>query len=134
MNWTNLPQALRLLRERSGLNQTQLAAKIRAESGDKITASRLSLWETGRALPSLNSLAAVLTGLGASLRDLEDTMDAIEPMVEAAAASAQRRLEIDPTLRVRFLRLVQLLDDYQGFKDLVQWVEQLQEEPNGTDS
>jgi transcriptional regulator with XRE-family HTH domain len=74
MNWQPaLGAALRLLRIRRDLSQTRVAAA----SG--ITKAMISSFETGKQIPSLNSLGAILRALESDLRDLQAILDHVEP-------------------------------------------------------
>jgi transcriptional regulator with XRE-family HTH domain len=60
---------LRALRKEQGLLQTEVAERA------GITKAMLSSYETGKCLPVLSSLTAVLKVLRCDLRRLQDTMD-----------------------------------------------------------
>lgn len=66
---TLLGPALRVLRQQK--NETQVALC----GGIEVTKGMLSSYETGRQLPSLGSLLAVLAGLGCDFHDLQNAMD-----------------------------------------------------------
>ncbi len=62
--------ALRLLREKAGLNQQQL------EKLAGLGASSVSRYERGAERPSVPTLTSILNGLGADFHDLADAIDA----------------------------------------------------------
>jgi transcriptional regulator with XRE-family HTH domain len=62
--FSRLGEALRWLRDRRGLNQAEVAAKA------SVTASSLSRYESGRALPSLSRLQRLLNALDADVLQL----------------------------------------------------------------
>ena len=64
-----LGPALRVLRQRKQRTQSVLCKEV------KVTKGMLSGYETGRQLPSLESLLAVLIGLGCDFRDLQAAID-----------------------------------------------------------
>jgi transcriptional regulator with XRE-family HTH domain len=63
-----LGRALRTLRTQRGLTQVAVASEA------KLTKSMLSTYETGRQLPSLQSLAAVLNGLKCDFHSLQEAL------------------------------------------------------------
>lgn len=77
--------ALRLLRERAGLNQQQL------EQRAGLGASSLSRYERGSERPSLPTLAAILNGLGVGFQDLGDAVDELTGAPRALRAGRPRR-------------------------------------------
>ncbi len=139
-----LPQALRTLRESRGLNQTELAARIRRKTNRRVTPSRVSQWERGQALLSLESLDAILTGLEADFGDLqralngevgeEDEPSTGEPLVDAFLEHSQKRLELDSAARQRIRETFQRVNE---IPELVRRIERIEaektEEPNGTE-
>lgn len=66
-----LGPALRLLRGRRHLKQMEVAAKAR------ITKAMLSSYETGAAIPSLQSLTSILSALGTDFRELQDALQVV---------------------------------------------------------
>ena len=60
----SFPNDLRLYRQRKGLKQKELAEAL------KLPRSRLSLWEGGRALPSLKEASLLATFLGVAVSQL----------------------------------------------------------------
>jgi transcriptional regulator with XRE-family HTH domain len=64
-----LGPALRMLRQRKQRTQSALCKEI------EVTKGMLSGYETGRQLPSLESLLAVLVGLECDFQDLQATID-----------------------------------------------------------
>jgi transcriptional regulator with XRE-family HTH domain len=64
-----LGPALRVLRQRKQRTQSALCKEV------KVTKGMLSSYETGRQLPSLESLLAVLAGLECDFRDLQAAID-----------------------------------------------------------
>lgn len=68
----HLAGALRLLRDRRGLTQQQLAQAI--ESPVK----QISAYETGRQRPRIETLDRILAAVGADAMDLAETMSALE--------------------------------------------------------
>jgi transcriptional regulator with XRE-family HTH domain len=87
-----LGPALRVLRQRQQRTQSVLCKEV------KVTKGMLSGYETGRQLPSLESLLAVLIGLGCDFRDLQAAIDylagkapRLAPPEEAAAQGEAER-------------------------------------------
>jgi transcriptional regulator with XRE-family HTH domain len=68
-----LGPALRLLRGRRHLKQMEVAAKAR------ITKAMLSSYETGAAIPSLQSLTSILGALETDFREFQDALQAVAP-------------------------------------------------------
>jgi transcriptional regulator with XRE-family HTH domain len=68
-----LGPALRLLRGRRHLKQMEVAAKAR------ITKAMLSSYETGAAIPSLQSLTSILSALGTDFREFQEALHAVTP-------------------------------------------------------
>lgn len=105
----HLAGALRLLRDRRGLTQQQLAQAI--ESPVK----QISAYETGRQRPRIETLDRILAAVGADAMDLAETMTALEsgelqlPPAGAAGrvrsrppappAAAEPAAELSPELR-----------------------------------
>ncbi|MEM7350404.1 MAG: helix-turn-helix transcriptional regulator [Acidobacteriota bacterium] len=79
----SIGQALRLLRQRVGISQTEAA---RRGGPDFRT---ISHWETGRKHPSLRLLLRYLTTLEFSLHDLQDALD---QLAERPIGDLQERL------------------------------------------
>ncbi len=134
MDIEKLPRALKTLRECRGLHQTELAARIRDRTDRKVTASRLSQWEKGKALLTLESLAAILTGLDADFHDLQDTMDAEaslaaaaererEPLLDGFLSAYHRHLDLDRNARERLRKLMQVVGEVP---EIVQRLERLE--------
>lgn len=67
-----LASALRDLRERSGLSQEDVAHR------GEITVTALSRAERGKVNPTWTTLASILTGLKASLSDLEAAIERVQ--------------------------------------------------------
>jgi transcriptional regulator with XRE-family HTH domain len=67
----NVGKALRLIRERQGLSQKDLAAKA------GITSAMLSNYETGEKKPSIDSLGKVVEALGLYMGKLDDALDMV---------------------------------------------------------
>lgn len=67
----NLDKALRLLRERQGLNQSELADSL------GVAVSTVSSWERGTRLPSLPALARLADRLDLDLGDLDYALDVV---------------------------------------------------------
>ncbi len=82
-------RALRLLREKKGKSQKQVAA----ESG--ITPPMLSAYENERTQPELESLDKVLAGMGATVGELAWALDVVNDRIPvgptAPASDAERR-------------------------------------------
>lgn len=76
--------ALRLLRERAGLNQQRL------EQTAGLGASSLSRYERGSERPSIPTLTAILNGLGADLHDLADAIDELSGTRRSTRAGRSR--------------------------------------------
>jgi len=90
-----LGPALRVLRQRKQQTQSVLCKEV------KVTKGMLSGYETGRQLPSLDSLLAVLIGLECDFRDLQAAIDfltgkspRLAPPEEAAAAQWEAEREL----------------------------------------
>jgi transcriptional regulator with XRE-family HTH domain len=86
-----LGPALRMLRQRKQRTQRVLCKEI------QVTKGMLSGYETGRQLPSLESLLAVLTGLECDFKDLQAAIDylsgkspGLAPLEESAQVDAER--------------------------------------------
>ncbi len=86
-----LGPALRMLRQRKQRTQSVLCKEI------DVTKGMLSGYETGRQLPSLESLLAVLVGLECDFKDLQAAMDYLSgksprpaPLEEEAEVDAER--------------------------------------------
>jgi len=67
----NLDKALRLLRERHGFSQGELAAAL------GISFSTVSSWERGTRVPSLPTLGAIADRLDVDLGDLDRALDIV---------------------------------------------------------
>ncbi|MCP4664282.1 MAG: helix-turn-helix transcriptional regulator [bacterium] len=138
MDIEKLPRALKALRECRGLHQTELAARIRERTDRKVTASRLSQWEKGKALLTLESLAAILTGLDADFHDLQDTMDAEaslvaadrerEPLLDGFLSAHQRHLDLDRNARERLRRLLKVVGEVPEIVQRLERLEKLADE------
>lgn len=105
----HLAGALRLLRDRRGLTQQQLAQAI--ESPVK----QISAYETGRQRPRIETLDRILAAVGADAMDLAETMSALEsgelqlppsgaagrlrPRPPAPPPAAEPAAELSPELR-----------------------------------
>ncbi|HET9209484.1 MAG TPA: helix-turn-helix transcriptional regulator [Thermoanaerobaculia bacterium] len=66
-----VPEALRLLRQGTGLRQTDVAER----SG--LTKAMLSSYETGKTLPTLVSLTSILLAIGKDLSDFQEVLDMV---------------------------------------------------------
>lgn len=94
--------ALRFLRTRRKLRQRDVAARA------GITSSMLSGYENGRKLPTLSSLDKILEALGASLRELVDTLerqhdgDPVAGAPQQAPVRLLRRAERSPLPELHF--------------------------------
>lgn len=75
----NLDKALRILRERQGFSQADLAAAL------GVAASTVSSWERGVRVPSLPVLAGVAEALGLGLGDLDEALDLVNGRHRRAA-------------------------------------------------
>lgn len=141
-----LPQALRTLRESRGLNQTELAARIRRKTSRRATPSRVSQWERGQALLSLESLEAILIGLEADFADLQRALDGEdfgdddepstgEPLVDAFLEHSQRRLELDRASRRRIRKIFELVGEIPEIMRRLERIEakEGEDKPNDTD-
>ena len=69
-------EALRLLRVQAHRKQHQLADSA------GVTKAMLSAYETGKQVPSMPTLLAILRGLGADFCDLQKAMDALSGLQE----------------------------------------------------
>ena len=94
-----LGPALRVLRQRKQQTQSVLCKEV------KVTKGMLSGYETGRQLPSLDSLLAVLIGLECDFRDLQAAIDflagkspRLAPTEEVAAAQGDAEREVGGAL------------------------------------
>lgn len=68
--WEDFPAAYTLLLEEAGLSKAELHRRI-TNLGGKISAGRLSEWESLSRRPNLDSLFWLLAGLGKTLTDLD---------------------------------------------------------------
>ena len=66
-----MPEALKRIRQSAGIRQTDVAEL----SG--LTKAMLSAYETGKALPSLQSLTAFLAAIGRDFSDLQEELDIV---------------------------------------------------------
>jgi len=66
-----VPEALKLIRQGSGLRQTEVSQR----SG--LTKAMLSSYETGKTLPTLVSLTAILVAIGKDLSDFQEVLDMV---------------------------------------------------------
>jgi transcriptional regulator with XRE-family HTH domain len=66
-----VPEALKLLRQGTGLRQTDVSKR----SG--LTKAMLSSYETGKTLPNLGSLTAFLVAIGKDLADFQEVLDLV---------------------------------------------------------
>ena len=74
----HLPVGMRRLRLGAGHQQQKSALRaIRRATGTRISAARMSEWESGRTVPSLRSLLAFLLGLGYDLKTLQDEVERV---------------------------------------------------------
>lgn len=80
--FAGLGPALRLLRQRHGLTQQQIADKA------GITKAMMSAYEVGKYFPALDTLSRLLQSLECDLRGLQDAME-----VAAAGQSAPEILQ-----------------------------------------
>jgi len=85
-----LGPALRLLRGRRHLKQMQVAAKA------GITKAMLSSYETGAAVPSLQSLLSILGALGSNFRELQDALHAVDPNGRPGGGDSNARSQPQP--------------------------------------
>lgn len=67
-----LPEKIAEARSKSGLTQTQIAARLAVESEDAISQGDISRWETGKTTPALANLIAFSRLTGAPLDWLLD--------------------------------------------------------------
>lgn len=114
-----LPIVIAQLRRRAGFKSLNAAAlAIQKKTGAFLHKAQLSHWERGKAMPTLASLLTFLEGLGYSLQDFQDELDAASgvpvdrPPVPVArqapapareAAAAKPAGEIDLAARVEEL-------------------------------
>lgn len=70
-----LPGALRLLRDRRGLTQRELAAVV------ECTVKQISAYETGRQKPRIETLERILAALGADALDLAQAMESLDRLL-----------------------------------------------------
>lgn len=82
---TNLDKALRLLRERHGLSQGELAAEL------GVSFSTVSAWERGTRVPSLPALAAIADRLALDLGDLDRALDVVNGRAPATLPAEEAR-------------------------------------------
>lgn len=101
-----LGPALRVLRQRKRRTQSALCKEV------KVTKGMLSSYETGRQLPSLESLLAVLAGLECDFQDLQAAMDFLAgkspgpaPLEEPDQGDAERAVGGAVLTLVKHLRL-----------------------------
>lgn len=73
-------ERLRVLRERAGLTQEQLARRA------DMCLANIRTWETGRNLPRIDRAAKLATALGVSL----DVLAGLEPLPEGVADAAAK--------------------------------------------
>jgi transcriptional regulator with XRE-family HTH domain len=66
-----VPEALKLLRQGTGLRQTEVSQR----SG--LTKAMLSSYETGKTLPNLGSLTAFLIAMDKDLADFQEVLDMV---------------------------------------------------------
>ena len=71
----HLDVAIRQLRKRSGLSQRAAVDRIRSVTGSSINTMMISRWERGERSPTVDSLGALLWGLGYTLHDLCAILD-----------------------------------------------------------
>ena len=76
--FANLDKALRLLRERQGFSQAELAAAL------GVAVSTVSSWERGARMPSLPALAALADRLDLDLGDLDRALDHVNGRLRPA--------------------------------------------------
>ena len=81
----NLDKALRLLRERHGFSQGELAAEL------GVAFSTVSSWERGARVPSLPALAAIADRLDLDLGDLDRALDVVNGRLPAVPRSKEAR-------------------------------------------
>jgi transcriptional regulator with XRE-family HTH domain len=101
-----LGSALRVLRQRKQRTQSVLCKEV------NVTKGMLSGYETGRQLPSLESLLAVLIGLECDFRDLQAAIDylagkspRLAPLEESNQGDAERAVGGAVLTLVKHLRL-----------------------------
>ena len=100
----DLGPALRLLRSRRQLKQTDVATK----SG--LTKAMLSSYETGKSTPSLASLIAILGAVGTDLSELQDALEA----VSGSSGSARSPLGYEGLREAAWKELREVLRELQG--------------------
>lgn len=103
----HLNLAIRQLRKRAGLSQRASVDMIRANTGSSLNTMMVSRWERGERSPSVDSLGAFLWGLGYSLRDLCDALEASS--VKAGTPTdwwreTLKQLEVDEESRLEAVR------------------------------
>ena len=103
-----VPEALRLIRQGTGLRQTDVAAR----SG--LTKAMLSSYETGKTLPTLASLTAVLVAIGKDLSDFQEVLDMVRK-VSPKRTLDEKDLELEVGRVV--LKAIQDVIDRQAERD-----------------
>lgn len=99
-----LPQRLKQAREARGLSQGGLAAALAERTGEALTQSAVSYWESGKNLPATETLRELCAVLGVSadwLLGLEDAAPArgAERLArEVAALPAEQRKLVEKLL------------------------------------
>src|SRR4051812_33492013 len=81
-----VPEALKLIRQGTGLRQTDVSER----SG--LTKAMLSSYETGKTLPTLVSLTAFLVAIGKDLADFQEVLDMVRK-VSSKRTADERDLE-----------------------------------------
>jgi transcriptional regulator with XRE-family HTH domain len=103
-----VPEALKLLRQGTGLRQTEVSKR----SG--LTKAMLSSYETGKTLPNLGSLTAFLMAMDKDLSDLQTVLDMVRK-VSPKRTSDPRDLERE--LGRVVLKAIQDVVERQGERD-----------------
>jgi transcriptional regulator with XRE-family HTH domain len=85
-----LGPALRLLRGRRHLKQMQVAAKA------GITKAMLSSYDTGAAIPSLQSLTSILGAIGSDFREFQEALHAVNPGGRPGGGDSNARNQPQP--------------------------------------
>lgn len=107
-----LPDALRLLMARHGLESLRAASRYIGErTGSSLTPMTLSLWTRGEGVPSFDSLVDFLVALGLDLRDLASALDEVvsrtQVETDQLALTIAERLRADPTLESEMRALLE---------------------------
>jgi transcriptional regulator with XRE-family HTH domain len=99
-----VPQALKIIRQAAGLRQTQVSER----SG--LTKAMISAYETGKNLPSLQSLSVYLNAIDRDLGDLQEAIDDLGGFPSAKTHVDARERAVGRAV----LRALQGLEELEG--------------------